>query len=263
MGWVCAVALAAAQTTITETTQTTETSETTQTSVPDVPDVYATHNRVSCAVGADLHGMICKLIFTKVVGVEVVCTCHRACNSSGFGAGCAEYWGHEIQRVVEEDTGCTDYTSQLSVPGYWSKCRPKSNPKAPPTYYVEPDTSPTEPQMLIQSKEDPTADEAASFPALETKKGWTEEQEAEAELLRQIDQLKEQNEALQAEKESWKKEKELMMKENHELPESNAKMVDQVHTAKQDALKVSSSFKDKEDQAKGTQNALMPGETSH
>ena len=28
-----------------------------------------------------------------------------------------------------------------------------------------------------------------------------------------------------------------MMKENHELAESNAKMVDQVHTAKQDALK--------------------------
>lgn len=82
-------------------------------------------------------------------------------------------------------------------------------------------------------------------------------------MLRQIDQLKEQNEALRVEKESWKKEKELMMKENHELAESNAKMVDQVHTAKQDALKVSSSFQDKEDQAKGTQNALMPGETSH
>lgn len=262
----------------------------TPTPTPTLLDPYATANRVSCAVGTDLHGMMCKLIFTKTVGVEVVCHCHRACNSSGFGGKCAEYWGHEIQKVVEEDTGCTDYSSQMAVPGYWAKCRQKSNPDSAPSYYMPPDEDPTDASkkstsllqassegeapeeegivkdgVPIDDKEDAALVEGkGAFVAKAVEQQPAGESPAEAEerdLQGQIDALKEENAKLAEEKSAWLSAKDKLKSEIHELQEANAKMVDQVVLAKTDAARSSASFEPPRQQVPTkTLGALMPGE---
>lgn len=83
------------------------------------------NDREMCGASPDLHGLVCKLVFSDWIGVEVVCVCKDACqNINGTAVKCANKWAHILMALVEEDTGCTEYTGQLTVPGFWGKCRP-------------------------------------------------------------------------------------------------------------------------------------------
>lgn len=180
-----------------------------------------------CPPGPDLHGLVCKLVFSDWIGVEVVCVCKDACKGINFtDSACSKAWAHILMELVEEDTGCTEYTGQLTVPGFWGKCRPASavlNPTPPEV------TAFAAESVVGGSNYHPGGGYKLNL--LQGKSGNVKVAPKVAELRgvellkSQLDTLNSQREGLLKQKDAWLIEREKLLSERKELGATHAKLM--------------------------------------
>lgn len=166
--------------------------------------------RETCGASPDMHGLVCKLVFSDWIGVEVVCVCKDACTDvGGVATQCTQKWAHILMQLVEEDTGCTEYTGQLTVPGFWGKCRPASIVENP----------------IVPIKDSAPADNVVGGTNYNPGGGWSGKEQVQVELMQaQVQKLQAEKQQLVQEQAAWAAEKESLLAQRESLSQEHTRL---------------------------------------